>query len=128
MDLVHAKIVHDTCPECLNALVEEARINGYPLEGKVVMIPEHWLNPVCTHGRLGIKFERLVSDNDLPTKSLRAKSGEVDADVIDTAMDLTKDVGYPTRDQGYGSHPMADDFDDESGIDRSGIYPGVKRG
>jgi hypothetical protein len=127
MDWVHAKLVHDTCPECLNALLEEAKILGLPLAGEVVIIPEHWLNPVCTHGRKGIKFERSVNDTDLPRKSLRAKTGEVDADVIDTRMDKTKDVGYPARDHGYGSHPMEDDFDDESGIDGSGTYPGVKR-
>ena len=100
MDLVHAKLVYDTCTECRNALVEESRIYGYPLEGKVVMIPERWLNPVCTHGCLGIKFERSVNDTDLPRKSLREKTGEVDADVIDTRMDATKDVGYPARDSG----------------------------
>jgi hypothetical protein len=127
MDLVHAKLVYNRCTECFHTLMEERKILNLPLAGEVVIIQEHWLNPVCPHGHLGIKFERVINDNDLPAASLRAKSGEVDADVIDTRMDLTKNVGYPARDQGYGSHPMADDFDDESGIDGSGIYPGVKR-
>jgi hypothetical protein len=100
MDLVHAKLVCDTCTECRNALLEVRKMLNHPFVGEVVIIPEHWLNPVCPHGHLGIKFERVINDNDLPAASLRAKSGEVDADGIDTRMDLTKNVGYPARDQG----------------------------
>ena len=44
-------------------------------------------------------------------------------EVFDSRMDATKNIGYPVREHGpYGSHPMYDDLDDESGPDGSGTY------
>jgi hypothetical protein len=123
MEHVRAKLVQNDCPECFHALLEESRsLEWVTLVGEVVLIPEHWLNPVCTHGRLGIKFERLPDDTDEPG------SPRLAGQAFDTRMDATKNIGYPAREQGtYGSHPMHDDFNDESNPDGSGSYPGVKR-
>lgn len=123
MDQVRAKLVHDTCPECFHALLEESRsLDWISLAGEVVLIPEHWLNPVCTHGTPGIKFERLPDETGEPGNP------KTSGHVLDTRMDATKDMGYPAREQGtYGSHPMHDDFNDESNSDGSGSYPGLKR-
>jgi hypothetical protein len=127
MDEVRAKLVYSCCPECLNALLEECNSRGgLPLSGEVVLIPEHWLNHVCGHGHLGIKFERLRDETDAPVNPKSVKSGTVDS--FDTRMDATKDIGYPVREHGtYGTHPMHDDFNDESNSDGSGNYPGLKR-
>jgi len=63
MELVRARFVQDTCPECRSALLAEAKsLGGLPLGGEVVLIPEPWLNAICPHGRPGLKFERAVSD------------------------------------------------------------------
>jgi hypothetical protein len=122
MEHVRAKLVHDTCPECFHALLEVSRsLEWVTLAGEVVLIPEYWLNPVCTHGRPGIKFERLPDATDEPGSPRPPQ-------VFDIRMDATKDMGYPAREQGtFGSHPMHDDFNDESDSDGSGMYPGLKR-
>jgi hypothetical protein len=76
MDEVRAKLVYSCCPECLNALLEECNCRGgLPLSGEVVLIPEHWLNHVCGHGRLGIKFEQLPDETDTPVNPKFAESG-----------------------------------------------------
>jgi hypothetical protein len=113
------------CAECRNALLAEAlSLGGLPLGGEVVMIPRHWLNTVCPHGRLGLKFELEEGDQGVSSrKAEREKAGEVEQDSPNSRMDATKDMGYPVREHGpYGSHPMHDDFDDESGPDGSGTY------
>jgi hypothetical protein len=125
MDLVRARVVQDSCPDCRNDLLAEAKsLGGLPLEGEVVMIPEHWLNAVCSHGRPGLRFE-LAADTGDPSQreTQRAKSGTVEIEAPDSRIDATKDIGYPDREHGpYGSHPMHDDFDDESGPSGSGTY------
>jgi hypothetical protein len=126
MELVRARVVQDSCPECRDALLAEARsLGGLPLGGNVVIIPKHWLNTICPHGRSGLKFDLAAADTDaLSREAERAKSGEVELEATDSTMDATKDIGYPAREHGcrYGSHPMLDDYDDESGPDGSGPY------
>jgi hypothetical protein len=123
MELVRANVVHDDCPECRNALLEEAKsLGGLPLGGEVVIIPKHWLDSVCPHGRSGLKFD-LAADTDPFEEAGRENSGEVEFEAPDSRIDATKNIGYPVREHGpYGSHPMHDDFDDESGPDGSGTY------
>jgi hypothetical protein len=123
MELVRAKVVQDDCPECRNALLEEAKsLGGLPLGGEVVVIPKHWLDSVCPHGRLGLKFDPAVVTT-LSEEAEREKSGEVEFEAPDSRIDATKNIGYPVREHGpYGSHPMHDDFDDDSGPDGSGTY------
>jgi len=126
MELVHARVVQDRCPECRNARLEEAKSDAkINLRGPVVIIPSHWLNAMCPHGHSGLNFEFLaVGDTGaLSQGGEQAGSGEVELDTIDSRMDATKDIGYPVREHGpYGSHPMHDPFDDESGPDGSGTY------
>jgi hypothetical protein len=123
IETVRAKVVQNDCEDCRNDLLEESkRLDGLPLAGEVVLIPTHWLNRACPHGRLGLKF---AANNNVPLGEAEpAKSGEVE---FETArMDATKDIGYPVREHGpYGSHPAHDDFDDESDADRPGTYPGL---
>ena len=125
MELVRARIVEDNCPECRNALLAEANsLGGLPLGGEVVLIPEHWLNTLCPHGRSGLKF---VLEETASDRLLEAEPDQSDEDVEmqapDSRMDATKDIGYPVREHGpYGSHPMHDPFNDESGPDGSGTY------
>lgn len=125
MELVRAKVVQDSCPECRDALLAEAKsLGGLPLGGDVVIIPKYWLNTMCPHGRSGLRFDLAVADTGaLSREAERAKSGEVELEATDSRIDATKDIGYPVREHGpYGSHPMHDDFDDESGPDGSGTY------
>jgi len=124
MELVPARIVQDGCPECRDVLLLEAKsLGGLPLGGEVVVIPEHWLNMLCPHGRPGLRFERAVANGGALSGDEQADSEEVDPAVRDSRMDATKNIGYPIREHGpYGSHPMHDDFDDESGPDGSGTY------
>ena len=124
MELVHVRVVQDNCPECRNALLVEAKTLGLPLQGEVVIIPKHWLNTMCPHGRSGFKFDPVVVDTAvLSQETERAKSDEVELDATDSRIDATKGIGYPVREHGpYGSHPMHDDFDDEAGPDGSGTY------
>jgi hypothetical protein len=124
MELVRAKVVQDGCPECRNVLLAEAKsLGGLPLEGDIVIVPKHWLDATCPHGRSGLRFETVTDIGALSREAERAKSGEVELASIDSSIDATKDVGYPVREHGpYGSHPMHDDFDDESGPDGSGTY------
>jgi hypothetical protein len=70
------------------------------------------------------KFELAVADTGVVSREAkRAKSGEVELEATDYTIDATKGIGYPVREHGpYGSHPMHDDFDDESGPDGSGTY------
>ena len=122
MDCVHATLVQDGCPECRNALLEEAKTLGLPLKGPVVIIPRHWLNSICPHGRPGLKFDLVVADT-VSEESERAKSEEIELEVRDSRIDATKNFGFPAREHGpYGSSPMQDPFDDESGPDGSGKY------
>ena len=88
------------------------------------MIPIHWLNAVCPHGRSSLKFDLALADTGEPSREAeRAKCGEVEFEASDSRIDATKGIGYPAREHGpYGSHPMHDDFDDESGPDGSGTY------
>lgn len=125
MELMRARVVQDNCPECRNALLEEAKsLGGLPLGGEVVIVPKHWLNATCPHGSAGLKFE---ADEAASDAVLEAEPEESDEDIEmqapDSRMDATKDIGYPVREHGpYGSHPMHDDFDDESSPDGSGTY------
>jgi hypothetical protein len=106
----------------LTALLEESQ-GRFPLEGKIVLISRHWLNNTCPHGRSGLVFEAIVNADPPSSESRRAKSGEVEFESIDTRIDATRNIGYPIRENGpYGSHPMHDDFDDESDPDGSGTY------
>jgi hypothetical protein len=125
MELVRAKIVEDKCHECRNDLLAESKsLGGLPLAGEFVMIPKRWLNAACPHGRSGLRFDLAEVGTDGPSREAeRAKSGDVEFEASDPRIDATKDIGYPVRDHGpYGSHPMHDDFDDESGPDGSGAY------
>jgi hypothetical protein len=124
MELVHARVAQNDCPECLIALVMEARSLGLPIQGEVGIIPKHWLNANCPHGRTGLRFDLVVADAGVFSReSGRTKSDGVELEAVDTRIDATKDMGYPTREHGpYGSHPMHDDFDDESDPDGSGTY------
>jgi hypothetical protein len=125
MELVRARVVEDGCPECLNALLAEASsLGGLPLGGEVVIIPKHWLNPQCPHGRSGLRFELAAADTCPLSEVVEgAESGDIEFEAANSRMDATKDIGYPVREHGpYGSHPMHDDFDDESGPDGSGTY------
>jgi hypothetical protein len=125
--LVHARIVQNDCAECLKALLAEAQsLGGLPLTGEVVMIPEHWLNTPCPHGSPGLKFQLVELDELVESDELLGAEGEESIERVgarDTRMDATKNIGYPVREHGpYGSHPMHDDFDDESDPDGSGTY------
>jgi hypothetical protein len=127
---VHARLVQNGCPQCRDALLLEAQsLGGLPLSGEVVIIPDHWLDSVCPHGLPGLRFElenpgvlsecHALSDDDAEEPN----SDEVELTLIDTRMDATKNIGYPVREHGpYGSHPMHDDFDDDSSPDGSGTY------
>ena len=122
MDLVRARLVKDNCAECRNHLLEEAKSHGgLPLAGEIVIIPKHWLAKVCPHGNAGLKFK--LDDSVMAETIVRAKPEELELDSRYSTMDATKNIGYPVREHGpYGSHPMHDDFDDESGPDGSGEY------
>ena len=121
-ELVRARLVQDGCPDCLKALLEESR-GRYPLEGKVVLIPRYWLDKECPHGHPGLKFEGIADVDASSSESQRAKTGDVEIEPIDSRIDATRNIGYPVRENGpYGSHPMHDDFDDESDPDGSGTY------
>lgn len=125
VELVRARVVEDNCPDCRNDLLLEAQsLGGLPLAGEFVLIPRHWLETVCPHGRSGLKFAPAVAHMGEPTaESEREKDGDVELEVSDSRIDATKNIGYPVREHGpYGSHPMHDDFDDESGPDGSGTY------
>ena len=130
MKFVHARLVQDGCPQCRDALLLEAQsLGGLPLSGEVVIIPDHWLNSVCPHGLQGFRFELdnpgALSDGDAASgdDGEEPDSDEVEFTFIDTRMDATKNIGYPVREHGpYGSHPMHDDFDDDSSPDGSGTY------
>lgn len=125
MELVRARVVEDNCPECRNDLLAESKsLGGLPLAGAFVMIPKHWLDAVCPHGRSGLRFDLAEADTGgPPPEAERAKSSEVEFEASDSRIDATKDIGYPVREHGpYGSHPMHDGFDDESGPDGSGTY------
>jgi hypothetical protein len=125
MDLVHATVVQNDCAECLNVLLAEARsLGGLPLGGEIVLIPKHWLDTSCPHGRSGLKFDYLAAvDAESSADADLEESGEVEFGATDSRIDATKNIGYPVREHGpYGSHPMHDDFDDESGPDGSGTY------
>jgi hypothetical protein len=130
MELVRARIIHDGCPECRDALLAESKsLGGLPLGGIIVEIPEHWLNATCHHDRTGLKFELVVDDTvALAREAERTNSDDVEVELIQPGMDATKDIGYPVREHGpYGSHPAHDDFDDESGADEPGKYTGLER-
>jgi hypothetical protein len=92
------------------------------------MVPTDWLTRPCPHGRAGLKFvEESAAPSDEPQldESEPAMLGETDFEY--TSMDATKNIGYPVREHGpYGSHPVRDDFDDESDADGPGKYPGVR--
>lgn len=125
MELVHATIVQDECPECRNALLEEAKsLGGLALAGDVVIIPKHWLSTVCPHGRSGLRFALAESDGrELSPDAERMQCDKVKFVASDSRFDASKNIGYPVREHGpYGSHPMHDDFDDESGPDGPGAY------
>ena len=124
-ELVRAKILQDDCPECRNSLLRESEsLGGLPLAGAIVLIPKHWLNESCPHGRSGIKFQPDEKEPDpLSAQTEESDFGDVDFGITDSKMDATKNIGYPIRERGpYGSHPGHDDFDDESGPDGPGTY------
>jgi hypothetical protein len=126
MDLVHARIVQDECSECRDALLEEAKSLKLPLAGTVVIIPSYWLNAVCPHGRPGLRFELATLGDGCGRQE--GESGKDELQAFDSATDATKDMGFTAREHGpYGSHPMHDDFNEESDPDGSGKYPGLER-
>ena len=126
MALVVARFVSNDCGHCLAALLVEAKSHGgFALEGAVAEIPDHWLNAKCPHGRTGLRFDLVAdelsaeSEAELETES---QGGWEDCP-FGSSIDATKNIGFPVREHGpYGSHPMHDDFDDESGPDGSGLY------
>lgn len=128
--VVRARVIQDDCEECRNELLEEARsLGGLPLSGEVVLIPEHWLDAACVHGRLGLRFE--LDEAAGSASQLEASARESDEDLgtqhPDRAMDATRNIGYPVREHGpYGSHPMHDGFNDESDADGPGTYSGLR--
>jgi len=89
VELVRARVIRDNCAECRNALLAEAlSLGGLPLGGEVVMIPRRWLNTVCPHGRLGLKFELEEGDQGVSSwKAEREKAGEVEQDSPNSRMD-----------------------------------------
>jgi hypothetical protein len=123
-ELILAKIVQDGCQKCLCDLLKESETGGYALLGEVVTIPERWLDKACPHGNSGLRFERV------PIQADEEGGDEVELEPLeplDTRMDATKNIGYLAREwpcttPRYGSHPMHDPFDDESGPDGSGTY------
>jgi len=120
--LVKARVVQNNCPDCLRDVAQES-CGEYPLEGEVVLIPLRWLTRVCSHGRSGLTFEAITDAAETVLESRREKNDEIELEPFDTRMDATKNIGFPIREHGpYGSHPMHDDFDDESDPDGSGIY------
>lgn len=126
-DLIPAKIVQVGCQECLGDLVKEAKSARYNLEGKVVLIPERWLEMPCPHGNVGLKFERVPVASDEDVYEEVASEPLEACEVFDTRMDATKNLGFPAREfpsttQRYGSTPMYDPFGDESGPDGNGTY------
>jgi hypothetical protein len=133
-EMVRARFVENDCEDCCSDLLQESkRLGGLPLSGEVVLIPRTWLTHSCPHGRLGLKFLELEEDDrpsgssELSHDSDKAEpSGEPDREY--SSMDATKNIGYPVREHGpYGSHPVRDDFDDESDADGPGIYPGLRK-
>jgi len=128
-ETVNARFLENDCEDCLHDLLAESkRFDGLPLAGKVVLIPRNWLARPCPHGRLGLKFveQRDQSSSEPESSSARTQSGEPDFEY--NSMDATKNIGYPVREHGpYGSHPVRDDFDDESDADGPGIYPGLRK-
>ena len=76
------------------------------------------------------KAQTKLGEAETPAEEEQDEFDEMDAPVIDTRMDATKNIGYPAREwpcttQRYGSHPMHDPFDDESSPDGPGSYTGV---
>jgi len=125
MELILANVVQNDCPECLTALLEEAKsLTGLQIGGEFVRIPKHWLNHGCSHGRAGLRFEPETTDAGTVLQEVeRAKSGDIELENNYSSIDATKNIGYPVREYGsYGSHPIHDDFGDESGPDGSGTY------
>lgn len=122
MNTVRARLVRDSCPDCKIDLLKEATaLGGLPLSGEIVLIPEHWLSCVCPHGRAGLEFELLETTH--PGNAEESATTHFDTAGFDSRMDATKNIGYPVREHGpYGSHPMHDDFDDESDPNGSGSY------
>lgn len=122
MELVRARFVDNDCQECLAALLEEGKsLGGLPLSGPIVEVPRHWLGKHCDHGRSGLRFEFLAEYDAEVVEEVVPADDELGAN--DPSIDATKDIGYPAREHGpYGSHPMHDDFDDESSPDGSGTY------
>jgi hypothetical protein len=124
MELVRARFVENDCLECLSTLLSEAKsLGGLPLSGKFVIIPNHWLNTICVHGHSGLKFDLAVADIGEASREAEHAESEVEFEASESRIDATKNIGYPVREHGsYGSHPMHDDFDDESSPDGSGTY------
>jgi hypothetical protein len=124
LEFIHARCVENDCLECLSDFLTEVKsLGGLPLEGRVVIIPKHWLNWTCIHGRRGLKFEEVADSSLMSHDEMRAKDGDIEFEAPDSRIDATKGIGYPVREHGpYGSHPMHDDFDDESSPDGSGTY------
>jgi hypothetical protein len=127
MTFVRAKFIGNDCEDCLKMLLEESKsFGGLPLGGNIVEIPEHWLNAKCTHGCSGLKFHLdSIESGSKSTDVERMDAWKlgIELSAYDPGIDATKNIGYPIREHGpYGSHPMHDDFDDESGPDGSGAY------
>lgn len=134
MKLVRARFIQNDCGECLKALIAESRsLGGLPLGGKIVIVPDHWINAACPHGSSGLKLKlaedepaELVGAEGEESLELLGSEGEQSVERYDPKMDATKNIGYPVRENGpYGSYPTHDAFNDESCADGPGIYPGV---
>lgn len=124
-ELVRARVVRDDCPQCRDALLEEAKsLGGLPLGGDIILIPKHWLEKVCPHGQSELGFQLIETGSSAVTdKAEQMESSETEFRASESKMDATKNIGYPARESGpYGSHPGHDDFDDESGPDGPGSY------
>ena len=121
-ELVHVTLAQNDCQPCLEVLIQELRARELPFKG-VGIIPRHWLNYTCPHGKLGLRFE-VVNNNRVPSlEPQRAKYDEVECEPVDRKIDATRNIGYPVREnRPYGSHSAHDDYNDESGPDGSGTY------
>jgi hypothetical protein len=127
MALVRARCVECDCRGCIDAFLEEARsLGGLPLGGEIVEVPESWLGNKCPHGNSGLRFSVVTDDTGDGAREIDPEDFcdfRAETRTRDSSMDSTKNIGYPVREHGpYGSHPMHDNYEDESNPDGSESY------